>query len=66
MVGLLSRILNIEVAESLALLVSGAKTLVWEMPMAVIVKQNKTYTNFVVRTRSKHTSNKDRASQGCD
>lgn len=50
MAGLLSRILNIEAAESLALFMSGAKELLWEMPMAVIVKQKKTCTNFVVRT----------------
>jgi len=56
MVGVLSRMLNIEAAESLALLVSCAKALDWEMPIAVIVKQKKTCTNFVVRTRSKETS----------
>lgn len=41
--GLLSRILNIEAAESLALAVSGAKAEVWETPIAESVKAKKTY-----------------------
>lgn len=40
--GLLSIISSIEAAEYLALLVSGAKALVWETPTADIVKAKKT------------------------
>jgi len=57
MVGLLSRIQNIEAVESLALLVSGAKALVCETPVAVIVKQKKTCTKLIVRTSSQETPN---------
>lgn len=40
--GLLSTILNIEIAESLALLISVAMELLWETPNAEIVKAKKT------------------------
>lgn len=40
--GLLSRISNIEAAESLALLVSGPKAVVWETPTADMVRAKKT------------------------
>lgn len=43
--GLLSRISSIEAAESLALLLSGAKALLWETPTADIVKAKKTCRN---------------------
>ena len=48
--GFVSRISNIEVAESLALFVSGAKALLWETPTAVTVKAKKTCTKPIVRT----------------
>ena len=41
--GLLSRIPNMEAAESLALLVSGAMALAWETPVAAIAKAKKTW-----------------------
>lgn len=47
--GLLSSISNIEAAESLALLVSGANALVWETPTADIVKAKKTYKKSLIR-----------------
>ena len=47
--GLLSRISSIEAAESLALLVSGAKALDWETPIAVTVKEKKTCAKLIVR-----------------
>jgi hypothetical protein len=40
--GFLSRIANIEAAESLALAVSGARPLDWETPSAPIVNAKKT------------------------
>lgn len=46
--GLLSRISNIEAAESFALLVSGAMALVWDTPIAEIVNAKKTCkTNLI-------------------
>ena len=48
MLGLLSRISNIEAAEFLALVVSGAKALECETPFAAIVKAKKTCTNSLV------------------
>lgn len=40
--GLLSRSSNIEPVESFALLMSGAMAVVWEIPIADIVKAKKT------------------------
>lgn len=40
--GLLSSISNMDAVESFALLVSGAMALVWEIPIAEIVKAKKT------------------------
>ena len=42
MLGLLSRILNIEAAESMALVESGAKAELWEIPIAETEAAKKT------------------------